>query len=128
MKLKNRILITIVTFMLVTMFVYKPSRLEKLAEPPMLRDPTYEEALLFLTLDTVDSNKYIDGAYTCYNFSRDTVLSAEEYGIRCYMVIMFEENKDKGHAIVSFHTTDYGIRYFDPQTDKEVHPKDWVYG
>jgi len=82
-----------------------------------LRNPTYNEVLIFLLNDTTNENTYHDKDYNCVHFSTDVNNNAEEQGIRCAFVeIQFNYNYP--HAIVAFNTTDKGIVFFEPQEDK----------
>jgi len=134
--LRNLIFLAITITMVVMMassVYYKdffPKEIEKPEEVVFLRNPTYAEAVWFLQHNDISEREYVgeDNKYVCYHFSRDTAKAAEEYGIRCYVVILFEENKDNGHCIVAFETTDYGLQYFNPQNDKNIKPSEWVYG
>jgi len=88
-----------------------------------LRDPTYEEAVAFLTEDKTDKNEYIldtYGVYVCSHFARDVGNNAEEEGLRCAFVEL--RYSDGAHSIIAFDTIDEGLVYFDPQTDEGVNP------
>ena len=85
-----------------------------------LKDPTYSQAVAFLTEDKTDNNKYIEDSYVCSHFARDVDNNAEEEGFRCaYVGINYP---DGGHSIIAFDTIDKGLVYFDPQTDEGVNP------
>ncbi len=83
-----------------------------------LRDPTYQEAVLFIEQDKTSENTYIEGTYECRHFAADVCNNAEEDGFRCaYVAIDF---RDGGHAIVAFNTLDEGLVYFEAITDERV--------
>jgi hypothetical protein len=88
-----------------------------------LIDPTYGQAVHFLTVDKTSDNRYIEGSYgiyVCSHFARDVCNNAEEQGFRCaYVEIRYP---DGGHAIVAFNTVDEGLVYFDAMTDERVRP------
>jgi hypothetical protein len=86
-----------------------------------IRDPTYQEMLEFIRADKTDENAYVDGDYICHDFSYDVKRNAFDAGYRCFWVsIEMGEYSPTvaGHAIVAFNTTDRGIIYIEPQSDK----------
>lgn len=83
-----------------------------------LQDPTYAEAVAFLSSDRTDRNRYDDDSYVCSHFSRDVCNNAEAEGWRCAFVEL--RYSDSGHSIVAFDTIDQGLVYFEPQFDDEV--------
>jgi hypothetical protein len=88
-----------------------------------LKDPTYQEALAFMSQDRTDENEYVlgtYGVYVCSHFSRDVCNNAEAEGLRCAYVEL--RYSDGGHVIVAFNTVDRGIIYFEPQSDERVEP------
>jgi hypothetical protein len=128
--LTSILLIVMIAMMISRLHPYNitPQEISKPEEVIFLRNPTYGEAVWFLQNNPVSEKEYVDEKYVCYHFARDTAIAAEEYGIRCHVVILFEENVDRGHAIIAFDTTDWGLQYFNPQNDKNIKPTDWVYG
>jgi hypothetical protein len=85
-----------------------------------LRDPTYNQAVVFLRKDKTDSNKYDEDSYVCSHFARDVDNNAEAEGLRCAFVsLIYPEG---GHAIVAFDTIDEGLVYFDAMTDERANP------
>jgi hypothetical protein len=85
-----------------------------------LHNPTFEEAISFLSEDKTDLNQYREDDYVCSHFARDVNNNAESQGIRCAFVdIRFPQS---AHAIIAFDTTDQGMVYFDPITDERVKP------
>lgn len=86
-----------------------------------LRDPTYREAIAFMSSDRTDLNKYIVDVYTCRYFTRDFIENAMDQGYQCHYVSIRYE--DGAHAIVAFNTVDRGIIYIEPQNDKILTPK-----
>jgi hypothetical protein len=84
------------------------------------RDPTYQEAVLFIGQDRTNENTYLKNTYVCSHFSRDVCNNAEGKGLRCaYVALIYPE---AGHAIVAFNTVDKGLIYFDAITDEQVRP------
>lgn len=82
-----------------------------------IRDPTYAEALAFMTSDKTDENEYTD-SYTCHDFTADFKNNAFQVGYRCgYVFIEFPQD---AHAIICFDTTDNGLFYVDPQDDEII--------
>lgn len=85
-----------------------------------LKDPTYEQAVTFITEDKTDSNEYVEDTYVCSHFARDVCNNAEKEGLRCAFVeIRFP---GEGHSIIAFETIDEGFVYFDAITDDRVRP------
>lgn len=89
-----------------------------------LRNPTFAEAVWFMQNDTVSDRIYTD-SYTCLNFSVDTANNAIEAGIMCFPTVIIKG--DTAHAVVAFHTTDFGMQYFEPQNDKIIDPMESDY-
>ena len=89
-----------------------------------LRDPTYAEAVSFMTHDLTSENEYDGsdyGVYVCSHYSRDTNDNAEIAGFRCALVEL--RYSESGHTIVAFDTIDRGMVYFEPQSDEIVVPE-----
>ena len=82
-----------------------------------LRDQTYAEAIAFIDSDKTDENAYTDD-YVCYDFTANFDNNAAQEGYRCGFVYI--EYSDSAHAIACFNTTDKGIIYVEPQTDRIV--------
>jgi hypothetical protein len=82
-----------------------------------IRDPTYQEALQFISVDQTDKHIYSE-AYICVNFAADFNNNAIQAGYRCgFVFIYFPET---AHSIVCFNTTDHGILFIEPQSDEIV--------
>ncbi|HDQ06607.1 MAG TPA: DUF2968 domain-containing protein [Candidatus Bathyarchaeota archaeon] len=82
-----------------------------------IRDPTYDEAIAFISLDETDENDYTED-YVCYDFTSDFAGNAFQMGYRCGFVYI--EFSETAHAIACFNTTDLGLIYVEPQTDEIV--------
>ncbi len=82
-----------------------------------LRDPTYDEVLAFLRVDQTDKNKYRMLTYNCQSFAKDVMFNARDIGLRSYFVVIQFEDQYSTHAVVAFNTTDFGMQYFEPQSD-----------
>jgi len=85
-----------------------------------LRDPTYAEALAFLSQDKTDENEYNEDSYVCSHFARDVGNNAEQEGLRCALVEL--RYSGLGHTIIAFDTIDRGLVYFEPQSDERANP------
>lgn len=83
-----------------------------------IRDPSYKEALQFISSDQTDENRYAEEEYTCVNFAADFKNNAFEAEYRCGFVYI--EFLESAHAIVCFNTTDRGLIYIEPQDDELV--------
>jgi len=82
-----------------------------------IRDPTYQEMLNFIALDSTDENEYSEN-YTCFHFTADVKNHAFQAGYKCGFVYI--EFPDSAHAIVCFNTTDQGLIFIEPQSDEIV--------
>ncbi len=78
----------------------------------------YKELKAFLAEDRTDSNEYISGEYSCFDFAAALNNSAEAYGIRAAYVSIRSEKW--AHALVAFDTVDRGVVFIEPQSDREV--------
>ena len=99
-----------------------------------LRDPTYQEALLFIESDQTDKHQYGKEKYTCVNFATDFRNNALKAGYRCgYVLVYFPATghltklidrpnsiTNWSHALNCFNTTDYGLIFIEPQEDEIV--------
>ncbi len=83
-----------------------------------LYNPTHKEMREFLTRDKTDSNPFVTGEYVCSDFAAELNNNAEANGIRAAYVRIRAEKW--GHALVAFETTDRGIVFIEPQSDREV--------
>jgi hypothetical protein len=83
-----------------------------------IRDPTYQEALDFISSDETDEHEYSDPDYVCWNYATDFANNAFNAGYRCGWVYL--ELAESAHAIVCFNTTDRGLVYIEPQDDSMV--------
>jgi hypothetical protein len=82
-----------------------------------VRDPTYQEALQFISSDQTNTNQYNE-TYTCINFANDFVKDALNQGYRCgYVIVEFPQ---ENHAMVCFNTSDKGLIFIEPQNDELV--------
>jgi hypothetical protein len=85
--------------------------------PRVPQDPTYGEAMRFVSSDKTDSNAYVAGKYVCSNFARDFQTHALGTGYNCgYVTIIFSDWTT--HALNCFNTTDVGLIFIEPQTDQ----------
>ena len=126
MYYRQDIMIIVLVFLVFGMcfghlFIKTP--LEKVEGLPQLRDPTYSEVVWFLDKNKINEREYTD-EYKCHQFSLDTIVAAEEYGLRCYLVVVVNVDRPTSHAIIAFNTTDRGIQCFEPQTDANVNPRE----
>lgn len=81
--------------------------------------PNYNEVKSFLRRDKTDRADYLLGSFKCSDFAQTIKTNAAKEGIHCYYVsIDFPE--PPGHAIIAFNTTDKGLLFFEPQSDKKM--------
>jgi hypothetical protein len=87
-----------------------------------IRDPTYAEMLNFISADRTNYNQYVDSSYVCHDFSSDVDRNAYKVGYRCYWAFIEfgETNVSAGHTAVAFNTTDRGIIFIEPQSDRII--------
>ena len=83
-----------------------------------LRNPTHKEMREFLAGDETDSNPYVVGEYNCVDFSAQLSNNVEANGIRVAYVRIRAEKW--GHVLVAFETTDRGLIFIEPQSDRKV--------
>jgi hypothetical protein len=81
------------------------------------KNPTYMEAIIFITQDSTDQNQYILPTYKCTHFTEDFVTNARAAGWRAGYVRL-NNPEGAGHAIAVFDTTDAGFLFVEPQTDR----------
>jgi hypothetical protein len=84
-----------------------------------LRNPTYFEAQQFVASDKTASHPYINGSYTCSNFAADFRNNALGAGYGCGIAFLYFPDTTC-HAINCFNTTDKGLVFVEPQSDKFV--------
>lgn len=89
-----------------------------LISKPELRNPTFDELMLFLNKSTVNFNEYVGGEYTCLDFARDLQAEATEAGIRSAVVVV--RYPVYAHALNVFETTDAGMIYWEPIYDHRM--------
>ena len=70
----------------------------------------------FLAADTTDAKEYTDD-FVCWNFGCDLIRNAHAQGIDARLVGL-EFDTPPGHAVVAFVTSDFGLVFVEPQTDK----------
>ena len=88
-----------------------------------LRNPTYEELRDFLAQDKTNLNAYIPEKYVCVDFAADLNNNAEAAGIRtgyAWLVYKYINGGKWANFVNTFQTTDKGLIFIDPQTDREV--------
>ncbi len=86
-----------------------------------LRDPTDSEMRSFILRDTTDKLKYEVDLFECVQFSATLKSKAMEAGFQCYYVLIYFAS-GTGHSIVAFNTTDRGLKYIGPQSDRMFNP------
>ena len=84
-----------------------------------LRNPTYSELKRFLAEDKTDLKKYVEGVYTCSDFSADVNSNAEAQGLRA-AVVFIDFPSERSHVVAAFETVDRGLIFIEPQFDDEI--------
>ena len=86
---------------------------------PEVSNPTLLEVKMFLADFIHKVNMPYDyDEHNCAHFAQEIQETARKLGIRCGYVAIGFGNQEIGHAIVAFET-DYGLRFFEPQTADE---------
>lgn len=80
-----------------------------------VKDPTYAEALKFISEDKTNKMEYIKDEFVCHEFSYMFKNNAYQKGYRCFFVHVALAESD--HMIVGFNTTDRRIVFIEPQND-----------
>ena len=80
--------------------------------------PSIFEVRDFLRTDSTNTKSYVFESYDCTQFAHEVVRNALAKGLFACVVEVDIENR--GHMIVAFNTSERGIVYFEPQTDREV--------
>jgi len=83
-----------------------------------LRNPTEQEMWSFIGSDRTDEIRYSTRFFTCHHFTATVKMNSFEAGYLCYYV--YVEFKNLAHACIAFNTTDSGIIFIEPQTDRIV--------
>jgi len=80
----------------------------------------YSELVSFLRRDRTDEHEYIDGVYVCVDFTEDLIRNAMREGIFMCATYLEFEDMDYAHTLVAVNTTDMGVVYVEPQTDRII--------
>jgi hypothetical protein len=80
-----------------------------------VHNPSWKELKSFLERDQTDKLDYLAKTRVCGDFSELLHNNAEIAGIRAGVSVIFFDDKDIGHAINVFYTTDYGLVYISSQ-------------
>lgn len=83
-----------------------------------LTDPMLLSVKMFLADVRSWKNKYREPDYVCADFAKEVFDAATLNRMRCGYAVIFFSDSDVAHAIVCFET-DYGLKYFEPQTGNE---------
>jgi len=83
-----------------------------------LTDPMLLSVKMFLADVRSWKSKYREPDYVCADFAKEVFDAATLNRMRCGYVVIFFSDSDIAHAIVCFET-DYGLKYFEPQTGNE---------
>jgi hypothetical protein len=76
-------------------------------------DPTWQELMEFLEADTTDQKPYVVDSYSCFAFAEELHNNAEAAGIKAAFVGVQFEDREVGHALNAFRTTDRGLVFID---------------
>lgn len=84
---------------------------------PNTANPTSEELFNFLKNDLTNSRSYVFGSFVCIDFAIMLHDNAELSGIKSGVVTIEFYDKEVGHALNVFNTTDKGLIYVDTTND-----------
>ncbi|MDD4876261.1 MAG: hypothetical protein PHQ86_03910 [Dehalococcoidales bacterium] len=76
-------------------------------------NPTWQELNTFLLTDPTDDHIYWDNSFNCSNFTEMLHNNAETAGIKSAFVAIFFADREIGHALNAFTTSDRGLVYVD---------------
>jgi len=89
-------------------------------------NPTWQELMAFLVMDTTDQKPYAADSYSCVAFAEELHNNAEAAGIKAAFVGVQFEDREVGHALNAFQTTDRGLVFIDctspVMSDLSYHP------
>ncbi len=93
-------------------------------------NPTWQELKAFLLIDPTDDEVYSLEFFNCVSFAEMLHNNAEAAGIKTAFVAVHFEDREIGHALNAFRTTDKGLIYVDNTgTDewlyKQGYPTEW---
>ncbi len=75
--------------------------------------PTWQELMAFLESDTTDQNPYNADSFACVAFAEELHNNAEAAGIEAAFVGVQFDDREVGHALNAFNTTDRGLVFID---------------
>lgn len=111
-------------------FAVERDRQIALENNPRAVDPTWEELKAFLLNDKTDELVYVKDVFMCLDFAELLHANAESAGIKAAIVTIGWVNKDIGHALNAFNTTDRGLVYIDAtgsiEGSSDPYPRDKV--
>lgn len=93
---------------------------ESLRDLPLFNmNPTLKQVEAVVREDKVNLVPYDDETFSCVEYSFGLINAFLERKIHaCIAWIMFDEYVDSTHSIVAVRTSDYGVIYIEPQSDK----------
>jgi hypothetical protein len=80
---------------------------------PDAQNPTYDQLISFIKEDDTNHIKYDYNKFVCADFAERLHNNAEQNGIRTAYVDIEFEDRDDGHTLNGFQTTDNGFVYID---------------
>lgn len=99
-------------------FYIEESKYYRTLETNIAINPRYKDVINFFRLDKTNENEWDEHSYDCTAFSNDIVKNAIDNNMfMCTVEIQWETG---GHIIVAVNTSDKGLIYIEPQTDKVI--------
>jgi len=80
---------------------------------PNARKVDFSEVLYFLNQNSSHKRDYVLDDYDCKHFAHRLISDAQKKGIKSYFVAIKLQNKEVGHAIAAFETSDWGMVFVD---------------
>jgi hypothetical protein len=95
-----------------------------LVNNPAARNPSWAELKAFLSRDTTDKQRYVQGGFTCGDFAEMLHNNAEAAGLRTAIVavVLKPANLPEGvikHSLNAFETSDKGTVYIDSTSSSQ---------
>lgn len=104
--------VAIVASILIFGFIVSTGWIEEFFDDDSILDPTFAEMKEFIENDCTEQMSWVEGVFTCYDFSNRVLNNAKLQNIRAGRVHL-----DDSHAIVCFDTVDEGMWFLEPQND-----------
>jgi len=98
------------------------TEVKELKELPIFNfSPKLSEVEKIVKKDSTDKKRYHRDYFNCVDFSFSLVNAFLKQKVHaCVAWVLFDEFQESSHAIVAVNTSDYGVIFIEPQTDKII--------